>query len=90
MGPNIEDINNIAKKLSKDIAIQALGEVKDFLSIHITINRENKEIYLSQTKYIYNKIKEYNKDNIGFSEIPIKNAEKLVKFTKTVLKEDIL
>ena len=45
--PKLLDINNIANNFSKEIKIQSLGEVKDFLGMHININKDKKSIKIS-------------------------------------------
>lgn len=90
IGPNESDIKNIINLLTKDIKMQSLGEIKDFLGMNITIDRENKGLYINQIKYINNKIKEYNKQDIGTSEVPSIAGSKLQKATINPSKEDIL
>jgi hypothetical protein len=49
LGPSKEIIYNIINKLSKDLKVQSLGIVKDFLGINITFYNKNnhKGIFLS-------------------------------------------
>lgn len=90
IGPSDKNIYNIINNLSKDIKIQPLGEIKDFLGMNIFINRDKKSIYISQSKYIKNILIKYNKTTIGTSKIPAIAGEKLIKAKIESSKEDIL
>ena len=90
IGPIEGIITSLLAKIDKDLKIQPLGEVKDFLGMYIDINRAKKSITISQEKYTLNKLREYNKQDIGVANIPAKVGVKLKKATNTPSKDDIL
>ena len=80
IGPNNKIIKDIARESSREIDIQFLGEVDTFLGIDININRQNKTLYMHQTRYINNILKIYNKVHLYPVNTP-STGEKILKNT---------
>ena len=79
-GPDISKINNLYKsKLSKDLKITDLGEIKQFLGIEITRNRKERRLELSQLKYLENIKTRFNKSSLKLVSIPIEPGVKARK-----------
>ena len=63
-------INEIARKLSKSLSMQNLGEPKVFLGVQIERNQARKEIRISQRTYIESVITKFNLENTS-AEVPM-------------------
>jgi hypothetical protein len=88
IGPDKNIIEKIARESSKEIDLQLMGEINTFLGIDISIDRQNKELYMHQSKYTQNILKRYNKEYLYPVNTP-STGEKLLKNTGQATQGDI-
>ena len=87
-GPNNTQIQLIIKEVNKEIKLQYLGELNQFLGMDFTINN-NKELYINQHKYTQDIINKYNKQDLIPISTPINLGVQLIKSNTQANKEDI-
>src|SRR4030095_16978596 len=88
IGPNKDIIEKIARESSKEIDLQFMGEINTFLGIDINIDRQNKILYMHQSKYTHNILIKYNKDHLYPVNTP-STGEKLLRNTGEATQGDI-
>lgn len=89
LGKNLELINKLKIDLSKELETTDLGEASFFLGIEIIRNRQTKEIWLKQLKYIKNMLEKYNKQYLNPISTPAELGIKLEKNKDIATLEDI-
>ena len=57
---NIIEIEKLKNNIKKEVEISDLGNTQYYLGIEITRNRQNKELFLTQTKYIKELLYKFN------------------------------
>jgi hypothetical protein len=87
-GPNDNLIALIIKEVNKEIKLQYLGELNQFLGMDFIINN-NKELYINQDKYTQDIINKYNKQDLTPISTPINLGVQLIKSSTNATKEDI-
>ena len=78
------------KEVNKDIKLQDLGELNQFLGMNFIINKDNKELYINQTNYILDIIRKYNKQDLLPVLTPVELDIQLIKSNTKATKEDII
>ena len=63
VGSNTEAIDDLVAKLQSEYKIRDLGDLQYFIGVEIQRDRANKRIWLTQTKYIKDKLAEFKMTN---------------------------
>ena len=87
-GPNNNQIQQVIQQVNKDIKLQYLGELAQFLGMNFKINN-NKELYIDQSKYTSKIIIKYNKLDLLPVLTPVELGVQLIKSNTQASKEDI-
>ena len=78
-GKNKDELSKLKKILSQTFDMKDLGNAKHFLGMHITWDRSNGYIYLSQYEYVCKILKRFNMENAKPLGTPLSMHVKLNK-----------
>jgi hypothetical protein len=79
VGSNMQDINELNKKLSNSFSMKDLGAANKILSMRITRDRKNRNLRLSQGEYIEKVLERFRMQNEKLVNTPLSNHFKLTK-----------
>jgi len=88
-GPDNIQIQQIVTEINKDIKLQDLGELSQFLGMDFKYNIETGELYINQNEYTKNIINKYNKQDLTPINTPSDLGTQLIKSNTKASKEDI-
>jgi hypothetical protein len=80
IGSDQDGIKSLKAHLKREFDIKDLGNLTYFLGIEIT--RSNKGLFLSQTKYMLDLLKETDKLGVKSANIPMEYTSKSITDTK--------
>lgn len=76
--PNINHLREFKRLLAQQFNINDLGELNNFLGLHIIYNRERGEMLILQGSYIDKILKEYRFENVISAPTPMITNQKFV------------
>jgi hypothetical protein len=89
-GPNKNQIDEIINKITKQLKLQYIGEINQFLGMEFTIDKINKSMYIHQTKYLNNIKTRFNTHKLTPVSTPVELGIKLEKSQEEASQENIL
>lgn len=89
VGQDATKISQLKKELSKSFDMKELRPAQQILGMHITRDRKNKRLWLSQEKYVERVIKRFNMHDAKPVSIPLANHFKLSKKSCPSSKKEI-
>ena len=85
---SIEEINNLKKQLSKQLAMKDLGAAKQILSIRIIRDKANGTLKLSQSEYVKKILSRFNMNEAKPVSTPLGSHFKLSKEQSPKIEEE--
>jgi hypothetical protein len=87
-GPDMTEIRNLKKQLSKEFDMKDLGPAKKILGMQITRDKQKGTLQLSQTEYINRVLQRFNMDNAKPVSTPLASHFRLSKDQSPKTEED--
>ena len=87
--PNKDKIDEITNKISKQIKLEYLGLINQFLRMEINLDYKNKSMLIHQTKYLQNLKTRFNKDKLNLVSTLIDLGTQLHKSDTKANKEEL-
>jgi hypothetical protein len=78
-GKNMDQINELKAQLQGQFEMKDLGDLKYFLGIHVTRNREERSLTISQSAYIHQILERFRMKNCKPADTPMAAGCKLTK-----------
>ena len=88
LGKNTSKIDELKKELCKSFDMNHLGHAKQILGMRLTYLRDEKNIYLSEKKYIDHVLECFNMKNVKFVSTPLAGYMKLNKNMCPISREE--